>query len=171
MRKLQEFEMFKRLMLDKYQEKLFSSLPKPNLTNLDIRDLADPAKLEKEKNKYSNDKTSVNGAGSKNDAKKLSPEKKRNTYNYSSKGLFYKDKDDELDRANRPGKNNTSSSRGSVTSESNSEPDSDDELRDAYNDLKTRQQTDEITKKLLKAFENTVMKVTENLHSENPLRP
>lgn len=36
MRKLQEFEMFKRLILDKEQEKLFRSLPKPNLVNLDI---------------------------------------------------------------------------------------------------------------------------------------
>lgn len=36
MRKLQEFEMFKKLMLDKHQEKIFSSLPKPNLTNLDL---------------------------------------------------------------------------------------------------------------------------------------
>ena len=34
MRKLQEFEMFKRLILDKEQEELFRSLPKPNLTNL-----------------------------------------------------------------------------------------------------------------------------------------
>lgn len=36
MRKLQEFEMFKRLILDTHQEKIFSSLPKPNLANLDL---------------------------------------------------------------------------------------------------------------------------------------
>jgi hypothetical protein len=36
MRKLQEFEMFKRLILDKKQEQIFRNLPKPNLTNLDI---------------------------------------------------------------------------------------------------------------------------------------
>jgi hypothetical protein len=36
MRKLQEFEMFKRLILDKEQERLFRSLPKPNLTHLDF---------------------------------------------------------------------------------------------------------------------------------------
>lgn len=36
MRKLQEFEMFKRLVLDKKQEQIFRNLPKPNLTNLDI---------------------------------------------------------------------------------------------------------------------------------------
>lgn len=36
MRKLQEFEMFKRLILDKKQEHIFRNLPKPNLANLDI---------------------------------------------------------------------------------------------------------------------------------------
>lgn len=36
MRKLQEFEMFKKLVLDQHQEKVFASLPKPNLTNLDM---------------------------------------------------------------------------------------------------------------------------------------
>lgn len=152
--------MFKRLMLDKYQEKLFSSLPKPNLTNLDIRDLADPTKLEKEKNKYSEGSTTkLDKTGDVED-----PAKSRNSHNFGAKGLFYIDKDDE---AKNSGKKPSKKQNNSQTSESESDADSDEELRDAYNDLKTRQHSDEITKKLLKAFENSVLKVTDKSKAGN----
>lgn len=133
MRKLQEFEMFKRLMLDKYQEKLFSSLPKPNLTNLDIRDLADPSLMEKEKSKYLGDKKII----VKTQLEKESPDLQRKTYNSGANGLFYIDKEDEQSME-RKSSRGVKSRHSSQTSRSESEPDSDEELRCAYNDLKRR---------------------------------
>jgi len=111
MRKLQEFEMFKRLMLDKHQEKLFSSLPKPNLTNLDFSTL-----------KSENSSSKAQSSGRK-----------------------------------------TMFSLQSLPSEENDSLEDEDllheiEVQNAYEDLKKRGQVDEVTKKLLKAFEDSVLR-------------
>ena len=104
MRKLQEFEMFKRLMLDKQQEKLFSSLPKPNLANLDFTAL----------------------------------------------------------KPGDPKSNQASQKSGSVASLEDEKEDEELvhelEVKNAYEDLKKRGRESEVTKKLLKAFEDSILR-------------
>ena len=124
MRKLHEFEMFKKLMLDKYQEKLFQSLPKPNLADMDISALQKASEKKKKNAKQeetadsNNSQGSGDSTGGKESAKEVDP-----------------DVHEEL-----------------------KEEEEHQEIKDAYKDLKKRKNSNHVTKKLLKAFEDRVMK-------------
>ena len=112
MRKLQEFEMFKRLILDKHQEKLFSSLPKPNLANLDIIE-----NLEK---------------------------KSEDTRKASGKAISEEEEEEEEEEKE---------ALGDIQ---------DNEINIAYEGLKKRGRKEKLDKKLIQAFEESVLRSKHN---------
>lgn len=114
MRKLQEFEMFKRLILDKEQERLFRSLPKPNLANLDIveEESIEENSFDFEEKRF----------------KRLSSQKELKSIKINE--------EEEIERR-----------KSKIELESEV----------AYSDLKNRKDDDIITKKLVKAYEDTIV--------------
>ena len=155
MRKLQEFEMFKRLILDKEQVKLFQSLPKPNLTNLDT------VVEEEEDDNYSdmgNYRASVYSPSDSNENKNR--EKTQTLMRISSISKENDGRSKIFQQDNSQFKNSIVSSKEKTENSSAGSRDGtkQESLQKVYEDLKKRDTNEKITQKLLKAFEDSVIR-------------
>lgn len=137
MRKLQEFEMFKRLILDKEQERLFRSLPKPNLVNLDIVEEEVEEDEDEEENYDLNEET----------MRRITIQKLKSNFDRQ----FGADRS-SVGNMNKNGNSGDFKERKMTKLEMQVESDI------AYSDLKKRKTDDMITKKLVKAYESTIMR-------------
>ena len=170
MRKIQEFEMFKKLILDKEQEKLFTSLPKPNLSNINAPK-PETQQIMGDKNEF--DLSSVTSS-EESLSEELefddSDEEDQTTESSSSKHYTLKKivrrltelKKKEFQLSSDPKQRNSVGSVNIGQKKEDVEKDSKPKqsINEIYRKLKDRQksaQSDLITKKLIQAFEEGVL--------------